>query len=108
MSGFRTTRAAALSSARCELTLDRGAAAGCRDDPQLAPGRPDPVGLLEEGGAGPRLGPLPDRAAGGDVHEIGPGVVYKDANVTVTAFPTKHAMESYGYRFETCGRRRAP
>ena len=34
-------------------------------------------------------------------HEIGPGVVYKDASVTVTAFATKHAMESYGYRFET-------
>ncbi len=30
-----------------------------------------------------------------------PGVVYKDANVTVTAFATKHAMESYGYRFDT-------
>ena len=29
------------------------------------------------------------------------GVVYKDANVTVTAFATKHAMESYGYRFDT-------
>ena len=27
--------------------------------------------------------------------------MYKDDNVTVTAFPTKHAMESYGYRFET-------
>jgi ribonuclease BN (tRNA processing enzyme) len=27
--------------------------------------------------------------------------VYKDENVTVTAFPTKHAMESYGYRFDT-------
>jgi ribonuclease Z len=34
-------------------------------------------------------------------HEIDPGVVYKDANVTVTAYPTKHAMESYGYRFDT-------
>lgn len=34
-------------------------------------------------------------------HEITAGVVYKDANVTVTAFPTKHAMESYGYRFDT-------
>jgi ribonuclease BN (tRNA processing enzyme) len=34
-------------------------------------------------------------------HEIGAGVVYKDANVTVTAFATKHAMESYGYRFDT-------
>jgi ribonuclease BN (tRNA processing enzyme) len=37
-------------------------------------------------------------------HEIGPGVVYKDANVTVTAFGTKHAMESYGYRFDTADR----
>ena len=37
---------------------------------------------------------------GVNAHEIGPGVVYKDAKVTVTAFPTKHAMESYGYRFD--------
>ena len=36
-----------------------------------------------------------------NAHEIGPGVVYKDANVTVTAFVTKHARESYGYRFDT-------
>ena len=36
-----------------------------------------------------------------NAHEIGPGVVYKDAKVTVTAFATKHAMESYGYRFDT-------
>ena len=37
-----------------------------------------------------------------NAHEIGaPGVVYKDANVTVTAFATRHAMESYGYRFDT-------
>lgn len=36
-----------------------------------------------------------------NAHEIGSGVIYKDANVTVTAFPTKHAMESYGYRFDT-------
>ncbi len=36
-----------------------------------------------------------------NAHEIGSGVVYKDANVTVTAFATKHAMESYGYRFDT-------
>jgi ribonuclease BN (tRNA processing enzyme) len=36
-----------------------------------------------------------------NAHEIGPGVIYKDSNVTVTAFATKHAMESYGYRFET-------
>lgn len=38
---------------------------------------------------------------GVNAHEIGPGVVYKDSNVTVTAFRTKHAMESYGYRFDT-------
>jgi ribonuclease BN (tRNA processing enzyme) len=37
-------------------------------------------------------------------HEIRGGVVYKDANVTVTAFATKHAMESYGYRFDTSDR----
>jgi ribonuclease BN (tRNA processing enzyme) len=36
-----------------------------------------------------------------NAHEIRAGVVYKDANVTVTAFPTKHTMESYGYRFDT-------
>ena len=34
-------------------------------------------------------------------HEVRAGVVYKDANVTVTAFATKHAMVSYGYRFDT-------
>jgi ribonuclease BN (tRNA processing enzyme) len=39
-----------------------------------------------------------------NAHEIKPGVIYKDAKVTVTAFPTKHAMESYGYRFDTPGR----
>ena len=27
-----------------------------------------------------------------------------DANVIVTAFPTKHTMESYGYRFDTADR----
>ena len=36
-----------------------------------------------------------------NAHEIKSGVVYKDAVVTVTAFPTKHAMESYGFRFDT-------
>ena len=39
-----------------------------------------------------------------NAHEIRAGVVYKDANVTVTAFATKHAMESYGYRFDTADR----
>jgi len=36
-----------------------------------------------------------------NAHEIKSGVIYKDEKVTVTAFATKHAMESYGYRFET-------
>ena len=35
-----------------------------------------------------------------NAHEIKSGVIYKDAKVTVTAFPTKHALESYGYRFD--------
>jgi len=40
-----------------------------------------------------------------NAHEIaGPGVIYKDANVTVTAFTTRHALESYGYRFDTADR----
>jgi ribonuclease Z len=36
-------------------------------------------------------------------HEIKPGVVYEDANVTVTAFAVKHGSwdESLGYRFDT-------
>jgi ribonuclease BN (tRNA processing enzyme) len=39
-----------------------------------------------------------------NAHEVRAGVVYKDANVTVTALATKHAMESYGYRFDTADR----
>jgi len=40
-----------------------------------------------------------------NAHEIKPGIVYKDANVTVTAFPVKHGeIEAYGYRFETPNR----
>lgn len=39
-----------------------------------------------------------------NAHEITTGVIYRDPNVTVTAFPTKHAMESYGYRFDTADR----
>jgi len=37
------------------------------------------------------------------VHEIKAGVVFKDENVTVTAFPTKHGewKSSFGYRFNT-------
>ena len=55
----------------------------------------------------------PETGSGGQIaegrgvnaHEIRAGMIYKDANVTVTAFATKHAMESYGYRFDTRDRR---
>jgi ribonuclease BN (tRNA processing enzyme) len=42
-----------------------------------------------------------------NVHEIQPGVVYRDDNVTVTAFPVKHGSWKYafGYRFDTKDRR---
>jgi len=42
-----------------------------------------------------------------NVHEITPGVVYRDANVTVTAFPVKHGIwkQAFGYRFESKDRR---
>jgi len=42
-----------------------------------------------------------------NVHEIGPGVVYRDANVTVTAFRVKHGSwkEAYGYMFQTRDRK---
>jgi ribonuclease BN (tRNA processing enzyme) len=41
------------------------------------------------------------------VHEIQPGVVYRDANVTVTAFAVKHGTwdQAFGYRFQTADRR---
>jgi ribonuclease BN (tRNA processing enzyme) len=41
-----------------------------------------------------------------NVHEVKPGVVYKDANVTVTAFSVPHGSwdYSYGYRFDTTDR----
>lgn len=39
-----------------------------------------------------------------NAHEVKPGIIYKDGKVTVTAFATRHAMESYGYRFDTPGR----
>lgn len=46
------------------------------------------------------------RAYSINVHEIKPGVVYKDANVTVTAFAVKHGSWdfAYGYRFDAAGR----
>lgn len=39
-------------------------------------------------------------------HEIKPGVIYKDANVTVKAFLVDHGSwpEAYGFRFETADR----
>jgi len=42
-----------------------------------------------------------------NVHEIRPGAVYRDDNVTVTAFPVKHGIwkEAYGYKFETKDRK---
>lgn len=41
------------------------------------------------------------------VHAIQPGPVYRDENVTVTAFPVKHGnwKEAYGFTFETSDRR---
>jgi len=41
-----------------------------------------------------------------NVHEIQPGVVYKDQNVTVTAFAVHHGnwAHAYGYRFQTADR----
>ena len=60
-------------------------------------------GRLRDADEGPglyRVGAFPEGHQV-NAHEVKPGVVYKDANVTVTAFATKHAMESYGYRFDT-------
>ena len=41
------------------------------------------------------------------VHEIAPGVIYRDNNVTVTAFRVKHGIwkEAFGYSFQTADRR---
>jgi ribonuclease BN (tRNA processing enzyme) len=38
-----------------------------------------------------------------NVHEIKPGIVYLDQNVTVTAIPVKHGIwkQAFGYKFET-------
>lgn len=42
-----------------------------------------------------------------EVHEVSAGVVYRDANVTVTAFAVKHGSwdQAFGYRFDTADRR---
>jgi ribonuclease BN (tRNA processing enzyme) len=41
-----------------------------------------------------------------NAHEIAPGIVYRDRNVAVTAFPVRHEemTHSYGYRFDTADR----
>ena len=41
-----------------------------------------------------------------DAHDVTPGVVYKDANVTVTAFQNTHGefKQTFGYRFQTADR----
>jgi ribonuclease BN (tRNA processing enzyme) len=41
-----------------------------------------------------------------NVHEIKPGIIYKDANVTVKAFLVPHGSwpQAFGYRFETADR----
>jgi ribonuclease Z len=46
------------------------------------------------------------KAYGINAHEIHPGIVYKDANVTVRAFAVAHGSWdfAYGYRFETADR----
>lgn len=38
-----------------------------------------------------------------NVHEIEPGIVYRDSNVTVEAFPVKHGSwpQAFGYKFTT-------
>lgn len=37
-----------------------------------------------------------------DAHDVSPGVIYKDANATVTAFNAHHgSIEAFGYRFDT-------
>jgi ribonuclease BN (tRNA processing enzyme) len=41
-----------------------------------------------------------------NAHEIAPGVIHRDGNVTVTAFPVHHEemVDSFGFRFETSDR----
>jgi ribonuclease BN (tRNA processing enzyme) len=59
---------------------------------------------------GPIERDLPEHSADGyrvNAHEISPGVVYKDSNVTVTAFNVNHGewgARAFGYRFQTTDR----
>lgn len=49
------------------------------------------------------LEPANDQGYRTEVHEIKPGVIYRDAQVTVTAFPVHHGSWRYafGFRFDT-------
>ncbi len=53
-------------------------------------------------------GAQPQNASGivVEVHEIAPGLVYEDGNVTVTAFAVSHGgwQHAFGFRFETADR----
>ena len=53
-------------------------------------------------------GSQPQNATGIRVntHEIGPGEIYRDDNVTVTAFPVAHGdwLHAFGYRFDSADR----
>jgi ribonuclease BN (tRNA processing enzyme) len=59
---------------------------------------------------GPVERDLPEHSADGyrvNAHEVSPGVVYKDGNVTVTAFNVNHGewgTRAFGYRFQTADR----
>lgn len=49
------------------------------------------------------LEPANDRGYRVEAHDVGPGVVYRDERITVTAFQVPHGSwrEAFGYRFET-------
>lgn len=55
---------------------------------------------IRTGAGGERASSHPPRV---DVHEISPGIVYRDSLVTVTAFHVHHGTwkESFGFRFQT-------
>ena len=59
---------------------------------------------------GPLERALPEHSADGyrvNAHEVSPGVVYEDGNVTVTAFNVNHGewgTRAFGYRFQTADR----
>jgi ribonuclease BN (tRNA processing enzyme) len=46
---------------------------------------------------------VPEQGYNAQAHEIAPGIVYKDPNVTVKAFRVNHGdvPQAFGYRFET-------